>query len=51
MEAPLAVEVAAIAPTLVTPGAVAHEGTPDAKVNTCPSVPLAKRVPVPDVPP
>ncbi len=32
--APLAVELALIAPMLVTPAGVAHDGTPDAKVNT-----------------
>ena len=33
------------------PDAAAHEGTPEANVNTCPSVPLANAVPVPAVPP
>ena len=51
MEAPLVVEVGAIVPTLVIPAGLAHEGIPDAKVKTCPSVPLANRVPVPEVPP
>ncbi len=32
--APLVVELALIAPTLVTPAGVAHDGTPDANVNT-----------------
>lgn len=48
---PLAFGDDPIAAKVVIPAGLAHEGTPEAKVNTCPSVPLAKRVPVPAVPP
>ena len=49
--APFAVDEAEIAPTLVTALDVDQAGDPLTKVKNWPSVPFAKRVPVPDVPP